>query len=115
MPDIPLRFTRRNKTRAEYAPLADSGSPSPTTDSVEMHGIRPTVTVVASSSVAARRNAFTGKGKGKHKDKYTDDPEEEAGLLKNDVYDGDGDGDYEDAEGQLPGSGSTPSVCLTSL
>jgi len=109
MPDIPLRFTRRNKARAEYAPIADSDSPSPVTDSVEMHTIRPTVTVAASSSTSVRRNIHAGKGKAKRKDKYVDDPEE-AGLLKGDVYGVDGDEEY-DGEEQLLGGGSPTSVC----
>jgi hypothetical protein len=112
MPDIPLPFTRRNKARAEYAPIVDSDSPQKT-DSVEMHGIRPTVTVVASSSTSARRNVLVGKGKGKRMDKYVDDPEEEAGLLKGDAYGADRDGEYGDVEEQLLGGEPLTSVCCS--
>jgi hypothetical protein len=110
MPDNPLRFTRRNKARAdsEYAPILDSDSPS-NPDSVEMHGIRPTVTVAASSSASARRNVLTGKGKARRQDKYVDDPEEEASLLRGDVYDADDIGEYGDVEEQL---GAPTSVCF---
>lgn len=107
MPDNPLRFTRRNKARAEYAPIVDSDSPN--LDSVEMHGIRPTVTVAASSSTSARRNVLAGKGKAKRQDKYVDDPEEEASLLKGDVYSADGIVEYGDIEEQL---GAPTSVCF---
>jgi hypothetical protein len=109
MPDNPLRFTRRNKARVEYAPIADSNSPSPITDSVEMHSIRPTVTVAASSST--RRTIRAGKGKARRKDKYIDDPEEEAGLLKGEAYGADEDEEYEDVEEQLARGGSPTSVC----
>jgi hypothetical protein len=112
MPDIPLRFTRRNKVRAEYPPVLDSDS-SPKTDSVEMHGIRPTVTMVASSSTSARRNVLVGKGKVKRMDKYVDDPEEQAGLLKGSIYGADGDGEYGDVEGQLLGDEPPTSVCCS--
>jgi hypothetical protein len=107
-----MHFNRRNKARAEYAPIFDSDSPS-NPDSVEMHGIRPTVTVVASSSASARRNVLAGKGKARRKDKYVDDPEEEAGLLKGDVYGADGGGEYGDVEDQLLRSGSPTSVCCS--
>lgn len=108
MPDNPLHFTRRNKARAEYAPIVDSDSPS-NPDSVEMHGIRPTVTAVASSSTSTRRNILAGKGKARQQDKYVDDPEEEASLLKGDVYGADDIGEYGDVEEQL---GAPTSVCF---
>lgn len=109
MPDIPQRFTRRN---AEYTPIVDSDSP-PKTDFVEMHSIRPTVTVAASSSASTRGNVLAGKGKTQRMDKYVDDPEEEAGLLKGGVYGADGDEDYGDVEEQLMGSRPPTSVCYS--
>ncbi|KAF8228738.1 phospholipid-translocating P-type ATPase [Tricholoma matsutake] len=69
-----------------------------------MHSIRPTVTVAASSSASTRGNVLAGKGKTQRMDKYVDDPEEEAGLLKGGVYGADGDEDYGDVEEQLMGS-----------
>jgi phospholipid-translocating ATPase len=76
-----------------------------------MHSIRPTITVAASSSTSARRTIRAGKGKVRRKDRYIDDPEEEAGLLKGEVYGADGDEEYEDVEEQLPRGGSPTSVC----
>lgn len=95
MSDIPLQSFRRNKARADYTPLFDSDSPSSNGSLMPMHS---TVTVVASSSTAGRS---LRRGKSTQKDRYVDDPEEEAGLLRRDSYD---DG-YDEEAG---GDGSSP-------
>lgn len=80
MSDIPLHSIRRNKARADYQPIADSDSPL-SSGPPNMHS---NVTLMASSSTAGRRNIFAGQPT--RKDRYVDDPEEEAGLLGDESY-----------------------------
>jgi hypothetical protein len=94
MSDIPLQSFRRNKARADYTPLIDSDSPSSNGFQMPMHS---TVTVVASSSTAGRSLRL---GNATRKDRYVDDPNEEAGLLRQDSYDD----VYDDEEGGDTGS-----------
>ncbi|KAG6877633.1 hypothetical protein C0993_005454 [Termitomyces sp. T159_Od127] len=88
MSDIPLHSIRRNKARANYIPIADSES------SETMPTLRTNTTIATTSS---RQNLRAGK----RKERYADDPEEEAGLLRGEEYE---DQSEDDASGtsQLP-------------
>lgn len=89
MSDIPLRSIRRNKARANYIPIADSDSPlSSDSPNMPINTINSNVTFAASTSTTSRRNLRIGKNA--RKDRYVDDPEEEAGLLQRNMYDDDG-------------------------
>ncbi|KAG5637700.1 hypothetical protein H0H81_003555 [Sphagnurus paluster] len=73
MSDIPLHSIRRNKGRANYIPISDSDAQS--SSAPQTMPLHSNVTVIASSS--SSRLA----GKRPKRDKYVDDPEEQAGLL----------------------------------
>ncbi|KAJ7280383.1 protein transporter [Mycena rebaudengoi] len=71
MSDIPLKSLRfTNKSRAGYTALSDD----PRTDPDEPPTMRAAVRAAASASASRLKT-------GRRKDRYTDDPEEEAGLL----------------------------------
>lgn len=81
MTDIPLRPLRKHKNRAGYTQLNDTdieagpGSADSPDNQTTMPG---PITAVASSRKA---------GKKSRKDRYADDPEEEASLLGGEMYD----------------------------
>jgi hypothetical protein len=75
MSDIPLHSLRRNKNRGQYIPLLDSDTSSNPTSS--HMPFRNNVTAIASN--AAHRNQR--RGNAKRSDMYSDDLEEQAGLL----------------------------------
>ncbi|KAJ7583625.1 hypothetical protein C8J56DRAFT_214008 [Mycena floridula] len=74
MSDIPLRSIRRNKARSGYQQLFESDTVNTPTSSAST---MPAPVAAA----AASRNIF---GKGRRRDRYVDDPEEEAELLGGD-------------------------------
>ncbi|KAF8064332.1 hypothetical protein FPV67DRAFT_215232 [Lyophyllum atratum] len=80
MSDIPLHSIRRSKARANYIPISDSESPL-STDSQTMP-LPNRIAAIASSS--SRHNLRAGKRT--RNDRYVDDPEEEAGLLRRGDY-----------------------------
>jgi phospholipid-translocating ATPase len=84
MSDIPLASIRRNGKG--YTRISDTDSNSDHPSSM------PATVRAAASSTSARRAAV----KGKRKDKYMDDPEEQAGLLGDDQLN---DEQYEDHDG----------------
>jgi phospholipid-translocating ATPase len=75
MSEYPLQSLRRNKNRAGYIPL---GTETPTGSPNMPSAVRA---AAASTSRVSKRNG--GKGR---QDRYTDDPEEEAGLLDGQEY-----------------------------
>ncbi|KAG6890135.1 hypothetical protein C0995_011428 [Termitomyces sp. Mi166 len=89
MSDIPLYSLRRNKARVNYIPINDSDS------SQAMPISRSNIAIATSSS--SRQNLRAGK----RKERYADDPEEQAGLLGREEFE---DEIEDDASGtpQLP-------------
>lgn len=90
MSDIPLHSIRRNKARANYIPINDSES------SENMPILRTNTTIATTSS---RQNLRAGK----RKERYADDPEEQAGLLRGEEFE-----DQFEVEDDASG---TPHVC----
>ncbi|KAF8651079.1 hypothetical protein AX16_004941 [Volvariella volvacea WC 439] len=88
MSDIPLRSLRRNKYRAGYTPLSDSPESDSLSSAQTQHQVvdmRTTVAAAVISSGEARKKA------GKRRERYADDPDEEAGLLEQHGSDGEDD------------------------
>ncbi|KAF8636096.1 hypothetical protein AX17_003801 [Amanita inopinata Kibby_2008] len=77
MSDIPLHSIRRNKSRAGYAQLTNNDEIPSTSSFSDMPSVGRVV--AAATRTTLRRNVDNAKGK--NKDRYTDDPEEEAMLL----------------------------------
>ena len=87
MSEIPLRSLRRNKSRAGYSKLTNNEAASSTSSFPEM----PTHSrVIAAASRATQRKQTNGRGR--KKDHYSDDIEEEARLLDNAYGEDEGDG-----------------------
>lgn len=103
MSDIPLRSFRRNQTRSNYIPLADNDIEAGNRPSVSRISDKETdmpstgITKAAVTSSTARRS---GKVKGKGRDRYVDDPEEEERLLG---------GSFDDTEESAETEGQGPS------
>ncbi|KAH7911255.1 hypothetical protein BJ138DRAFT_1006942 [Hygrophoropsis aurantiaca] len=89
MSDIPLHSIGRiGKSRARYAPLSDGDpdeTPSDDKNTIMQGGVK-----AAAAAVSTRRNGkgLLTKGKGKQRERYTDDSDEEATLLGHRELDG---------------------------
>lgn len=103
MSDIPLRTIRRNKARAGYAPLLDNAESETASPPQQTRSMRTSVTAAAFPGGSRKKDA------GKNKDRYTDDPEEEAGLL-----DENGEEEYDEEEHRLRREieASSSQVCI---
>ncbi len=87
MSDIPLHtFGRSKQSKAGYTPLSN-GEPGDDTRESTAGKMRAGIRAAASSASAIR--------KGKQRERYSDDPDEEATLLGDASHE---DGDYRDAE-----------------
>ncbi|KAF5376750.1 hypothetical protein D9615_007897 [Tricholomella constricta] len=93
MSDIPLHSIIRNKARANYIPISDSDASS--SSDLQAMALHSNVTIAASASSSRRT------GKRTRRDKYVDDPEERAGLLRRGEYGGE-EFELEDEEGAAP-------------
>ncbi|KAG6810347.1 hypothetical protein H0H92_012240 [Tricholoma furcatifolium] len=92
MSDIPLHSIRRNKARANYIPITDSDSP-------QTMPIRSNIAIATSSS--SRQNVRAGK----RKERYADDPEEQAGLLGREEFE-----EEFEMEDEMPGTPELPTT-----
>ncbi|KAH0580019.1 putative phospholipid-transporting ATPase IIB [Termitomyces sp. J132] len=97
MSDIPLHSLRRNKSRANYIPINGSDSPQV----IPTMPIRSNITIATSSS--SRQNLRAGK----RKERYADDPEEQAGLLGQEEFE-----DQFEVEDDAPGRPQLPTPKL---
>lgn len=93
MSDIPLHSLQAGKSRAGYTPLNDDSN----------HSDMPVNVIV--SAAASRRNNMTAKSKGKRRERYVDEEDEEGAAL---LGSGEQDGDYEDRFRQEQGRSSSP-------
>lgn len=81
MSEIPLRsFGLNRKSRAGYSALGDSDTPTsddPSDSNPSTHS--KAMPMIARAAVTA--SAANARQKGKHRERYADDPEEQANLL----------------------------------
>ncbi|KAH7927189.1 phospholipid-translocating P-type ATPase [Leucogyrophana mollusca] len=99
MSDIPLHSIGRiSKSRTGYVPINDGDDGPDVDNSTGMHSSGK----VAAAAASTRRNGVSTKGKGKQRERYTDDSDEEATLLGHREPDGLSDReDEEDVRGPV--------------
>lgn len=105
-PDIPLHTLSRS--RARYAPLIDQDTANPhQADQTDMHTAALRTAAAARTTTRGFGSARSSKGKGKQRERYTDESDEEAALLLGHVErDANGDPDG-DEDGDIGGEGQS--------